>query len=443
MTSREALVATTRFGLGPRPGELALAAGDPKGWLLAQLTGPIEPLATSEPLPDGRAAMLSFMQGREGEDEALRRQIRREGAATWRLEAATRTRHAIRTARPILERWVLFWSSHLTVSARQRPVVAGLVGAFEREAIRPNVLGSFHTLLRATATHQAMLVYLDNVRSVGPASTFGQRRGSGLNENYARELLELHTLGVDGGYRQADVTELARILTGWSVAPRQRADGGAFAFLRGVHEPGAKRFLERDYQEAGMAEGEQALSLLATHPATARHIATKLARHFVADEPPPAVVQRLTEAFMTSGGDLAHLAQALVTTPEALALPLVKIRTGNDYLVACLRALDHVPEDPNLVRALTLLGQPPFGAPSPAGWPDTALDWSAPDMLLQRLEWAASLAARHGASTDPEAIFEGTIAPVADVDSRRAILGAGSRAEALTLLLGSPLFQRR
>ena len=192
-----------------------------------------------------------------------------------------------------------------------------------------------------------------------------------------------------------------------------------------------------------MAEGEQALSLLATHPATARHIATKLARHFVADEPPPAVVQRLTEAFMTSGGDLAHLAQALVTTPEALALPLVKIRTGNDYLVAGLRALDHVPEDPNLVRALTLLGQPPFGAPSPAGWPDTALDWSAPDMLLQRLEWAASLAARHGASTDPEAIFEGTIAPVADVDSRRAILGAGSRAEALTLLLGSPLFQRR
>ena len=311
--SPDVVTATFRFGLGPRPGELAQAAADPRGWLLAQLDGDPGPLPGEDALPASAAVVTAFVdarrEAREGMAEA-RREFRMSALDVYREEVRARVAEGVRTAAPFRERLVLFWSNHFTVSAR-RPELLGLAGAFEREAIRPNVTGSFLDLLRAVVRHPGMLVYLDNARSVGPGSPAGQRRDRGLNENLARELMELHTLGVDGGYTQADVTQLARILTGWSVD-----EDGAFRFRELTHEPGPKVLLGRTYPEAGVDEGEAALAALARHPSTARHVATRLARHFAADDPPPALVGRLAARFLATDGDLPSVYRTLVESPS-------------------------------------------------------------------------------------------------------------------------------
>lgn len=443
MTSVQAFIATTRFGLGPGPGELAAAAGDPRGWLLAQLDGPPPVLEAPPDVPATVAATAEYIQERRGTDEMTRQELRREAQEIWRRETAQRTRCQITSDRPFMERLVTFWSNHFTVSMVQRPNITALAGAFEREAIRPNILGRFDTMLQATARHQAMLFYLDNVQSMGPDSAWGKQQRKNINENYAREMLELQTLGVNGGYSQADVIALARILTGWSVAPKAREDAGGFAFLNGVHQPGDKRLLAIDYPQDGMAEGQRALTAIALHPATARHVATKLARHFVADDPPPALIQRLTRRYLETSGDLLEVTRALVQSPEPFAAPLQKFRTPNDLVVATCRAVAPGLPDQRLHQSLAQLGQPAWGAPSPKGWPDRAQDWLAPDALLQRIEWAGTVARALPPECEPAAVFEATIAPVASAAGRRAILGAGSRAEALTLLLASPEFQRR
>ena len=313
--SPDAVTATFRFGLGPRPGELAQAAADPRGWLLAQLDGDPGPLPGEDALPASAAVVTAFVdarrEAREGMAEA-RREFRMSALDVYREEVRARVAEGVRTAAPFRERLVLFWSNHFTVSAR-RPELLGLAGAFEREAIRPNVTGSFLDLLRAVVRHPGMLVYLDNARSVGPGSPAGQRRDRGLNENLARELMELHTLGVDGGYTQADVTQLARILTGWSVD-----EDGGFRFRELTHEPGPKVLLGRTYPEAGVDEGEAALAALARHPSTARHVATRLARHFAADDPPPALVDRLAARFLATDGDLPSVYRTLVEFARAL-----------------------------------------------------------------------------------------------------------------------------
>src|ERR1700744_4124152 len=216
-------------------------------------------------------------------------------------------------------RVAVFWSNHFCISANKGGLARMGAGSFEREAIRPHVFGRFAEMLMAVEQHPAMLFFLDNQQSLGPDSRAGQNRKRGLNENLAREIMELHTLGVGGGYTQDDVTSLARIITGWTFAGRQGQLGtpGTFVFNANAHEPGAQLLLGKTYEDNGVAQGEAALADIARHPSTAKFIATKFARHFVADDPPPALVARLQEVFRKSDGDLKALATALVDSDEA------------------------------------------------------------------------------------------------------------------------------
>ena len=317
MTAKpEAFVALNRFGLGAAYGDLDRVAGDPRGWLTDQLARPAMPpeFRGFGPGSDHARDLVNAIQDKS----VLKEQFRKEARALYLKEVGQRTLAAIHSRTPLIERLTHFWSNHFTVSIAGKPVVAVLVGAFEREAIRPHVTGRFHDMLRAVVGHPAMLIYLDNATSVGPNSRGGRARDKGLNENLARELLELHTLGVDGGYTQADVQELAKILTGWSVGRPKSDEAGQFRFHRVIHEPGDKTLLGKRYREAGMAEGEAALADLARHPATARHIATKVARHFIADRPPPAAVDHLARVFRDSDGDLGELTRAVIALAGGL-----------------------------------------------------------------------------------------------------------------------------
>ena len=313
-----AVIAAQRFGLGARPGDLALIGSDPRGWLQAQL-GP-EPAPAAGPGRTAERLKLFFDARASGDDEVIRL-FRREYREAYVADAGARTRRAAATDTPFRERLVHFWSNHFTVSA-MRPVVAGLVVPFEDEAIRPHVAGRFADLLLAVARHPAMLLYLDQAESIGPRSRAGQRNQRGLNENLAREVLELHTLGVDGGYGQADVRALAEMLTGWTIGNPRRGVIGEFLYVQAIHEPGPKTLLGRLRDEAGEREAAQALAELARHRSTARHVARKLARHFIADQPPDAVVARLARVFLDSDGDLAAMMHAIVAEEQAWREPL-------------------------------------------------------------------------------------------------------------------------
>src|SRR5258706_2824525 len=235
-----------------------------------------------------------------------------------------------------VERLVWFWSNHFCISADKIP---SMTGAYEREAIRPHVLGRFADMLLAVESHPAMLFYLDNSASIGPNSVAGINRSRGLNENLAREILELHTLGVRSGYSQDDVTRFAYVLTGWTfLEPGNPKNGGEFVFIPRLHEPGAQEVVGKTYADGGVAQGRAVLADLARHPATATHIATKLARHFVADEPPPALVTRLAQRFRDTDGDLKEMAKALVAAPETWSPSRAKLKRPSERLMAMARA---------------------------------------------------------------------------------------------------------
>ena len=441
MTTRAAFIAANRFGLGPRPGDLGAIAGDPRSWL-AQQIAPVAPTpAALEGLRSGVENTIVFQKARQRGDAALQMELREGIRATYLAEAAARTRAQIESDAPFRERLVAFWSNHFTVSV-QRPAIVGLAGAFEREAIRPYACGRFADMLRAVCRHQAMLLYLDNAISVGPDSRFGKQRQRGLNENLAREILELHTLGVNGGYTQGDVREFAKILTGWSIA-RLEEGGGSYRYYEPIHQPGDKVLLGVRYAEAGEREGETALLALARHPSTANHIASKFARHFIADRPPAAAIERLAGIFRDTDGDLAALARAVVEAPEAWVEPMAKVKTPVEFVVSAFRATALEAEPERLVGSQRLFGQAPFAAPSPAGWPDTADQWIGPESVLRRAEWAMALALRAERDNRPLPLFEATIAPVAASETRAAILSAASLAEGIALVIASAEFQRR
>ncbi|SDH51638.1 Uncharacterized conserved protein, DUF1800 family [Bradyrhizobium sp. Rc2d] len=365
---------------------------------------------------------------------------------TFRAEALARLQRATLAECGFTERLVVFWSNHFCISAGKGELARIWAGAFEREAIRPHVLGRFADMLRAAEQHPAMLFFLDNQQSLGPDSRAGQNRKRGLNENLAREIMELHTLGVGGGYTQDDVTSLARIITGWTFAGRQGQLGvpGSFVFNVNAHQPGSQILLGKTYAQAGLAQGEAALADIARHASTANFIATKLVRHFVADDPPPALVARLRDIFVKTDGDLKALAMALVDSDEAWKAPLTKMRSPYDFLVASGRLLARVPEDPGTyLNNLNLLGQPLWSPAGPNGFPDTSAAWAAPEGMKLRLDIAAQMGARLGNNIDPLDLLEFAAADAASIETRRTIERAESRQQALALLLMSPEMQRR
>jgi uncharacterized protein (DUF1800 family) len=365
---------------------------------------------------------------------------------TYRAEALARLQRAVLADCGLLERLVAFWSNHFCISANKGELARMWAGSFEREAIRPHVLGHFSDMLKAVEQHPAMLFFLDNQQSLGPDSRAGQNRKRGLNENLAREIMELHTLGVGGGYTQEDVTSLARIITGWTFAGRQGQLGapGSFVFNANAHQPGAQRLLGKDYEANGVAQGEAALSDIARHPSTAKFIATKFARHFVADDPPPALVARLQDAFQRSDGNLKVLTSTLLDSDEAWQAPLTKLRSPYEFLVASGRLLARVPEDPGpYLGGLNLLGQPLWTPAGPNGFPDTNAAWGAPEGMKLRLDISAQLASRVANNFDPRDLLEFAAADAASAETRRTIERAETRQQALALLLMSPEFQRR
>ena len=365
---------------------------------------------------------------------------------TFRAEALARLQRAVLADCGFTERLVAFWSNHFCISANKGALARMWAGSFEREAIRPHVLGRFADMLKSVEQHPAMLFFLDNQQSLGPDSRAGQNRKRGLNENLAREIMELHTLGVGGGYTQDDVTSLARIITGWTFAGRQGRLGepGSFAFNANAHEPGPQTLLGKIYEADGIAQGEAALADIARHPSTAKFIATKFVRHFVADEPPPALVARLQDVFTKTDGDLNAMTIALVDSDEAWSAPLAKLRSPYEFLVAAGRALAHVPDEPGLyLGALNTLGQPLWTPAGPNGFPDINAAWAAPEGMKLRLDISAQIASRAGNTIDPRDLLELVAADAASEETRRTIERAESRQQALALLLMSPEFQRR
>ena len=478
----QAAVALHRFGFAPRPGGLAAFSKAPREALIAELDRPgAGQIVDDRLLTSGDAARATFHFQQERKAERLaRRAAHRSQAAAANNDMAggnmakpdmagpQMTQASVKTRRPpgvpqqiyldeararfdsainadigFVDRLVWFWSNHFCVSADKGPV-RSLCGAFEREAIRPHVTGKFADMLLAVESHPAMLHYLDNVRSIGPDSVAGRRRNKGLNENLAREILELHTLGVRTGYSQADVTNFAKVITGWTIVPlRQNPEhGGEFTFNPRLHEPGPQHVIDRDYAQDGFAQGRAVLMRVAAHPATARHIATKLARHFVADDPPASLVDRLTKRFHDSGGDLKEVSKTLITSPEAWNAPRQKLRKPDDWLVSALRAVGITPSDVRpLVYAQNMLGEPLWRPPAPNGFSDNNAAWM--DGLAQRLDIANQFGRRSGDLIDPAFVAESSFGPLLSRDTRETVARAESRPQAVALLLMSPEFQRR
>ena len=477
--------ALNRLAYGPRPADAAAIAQQGAGpWLDQFLADQLEPRRLALPVAlTERLAGLEVLRLDQSElisryREAIKavREAKRESAQGMAVEAdaanavrekvrplvaqaaTARLARAMQSPTQLEEVLVEFWFNHFNVFAGKGPVSV-LVADYEGRAIRPYVLGRFRDMLGATAKHPAMLHYLDNERSVvagyqPPAAArryladkpeLKARVATGLNENYARELMELHTLGVDGGYSQRDVTELARILTGWGIDQRKALLGGTgdlFHFDINKHDPGDKIWLGQTVASNGQAEGERALDVLAAHPATARHIAFKLAQAFVADEPPARLVGRLSETFKTTGGDLKAVTRTLIQSEEFWSREAAgaKFKSPYQYLISSLRAVDAPLTNPAvLLQALAQSGQPLFGAATPDGYKNTAAAWRSPEALTQRVQLATTLSSRIGLK--PEALLNTLGASVSE--ATRKTLSAEPMGQQVALLLASPDFMRR
>jgi uncharacterized protein (DUF1800 family) len=475
----EALFALHRFGFGPHGGSAATISADPRGALLADIERPGAAALTIN-MPSSGEAARAALEAREARRAAREAAKTANPSATlpdvsampnppgtppasgtarppnparvnvnpaalalqqvYRDEAKARIEAALNAEIGFAERLTWFWSNHFCVSVAKNGV-RPLAGAYEREAIRPHVLGRFHDMLLAVETHPAMLIYLDNARSIGPNSQAGVSRGRGLNENLAREILELHTLGVRTVYTQDDVTRFAKIITGWTVVPARQEHAGEFVFNPRMHEPGTQTLIGAQMDESDFEQGHAALAMLARHPATARHIADKLVRHFISDRPVPALADKLAVRFVETGGDLKEVAKTLVAAPESWSAADRKLKRPAEWMVTALRAAGAELDITAFMQAQNLLGEPLWRPAAPKGFSDDDAAWI--DGLAQRLDVANELARRIGGVTDPQQTLETALGLLATEETRTAIRRAESRPQALTLLFMAPEFQRR
>jgi uncharacterized protein (DUF1800 family) len=463
---RQAALALHRFGLGPRAGAIAAIAADPRGALIAEIARPNAGLIAQSILPSSAQANRAVFEfnaeraARQRLEQARLKAAQTEGMAMnppaetpapaapqpmplprqiFLDEARARLDAAISAEIGFAERLVWFWSNHFCVNAN----ATVMAGGYEREAIRPHACGRFADMLLAAEGHPAMLVYLDNAQSIGPNSVAGINRSRGLNENLAREILELHTLGVRTVYTQDDVTSFAKVLTGWTILPTATnpEHGGEFVFNKRLHEPARQTVIGKAYPDTGVEQGRAVLADLARHPATAKHVALKLARHFVADQPPDGLVDKLTTTFLETDGDLLEMAKTLVTAPESWEEKPGKLKRPGEWLTAVLRATGLKGDIRRITQAQALLGQPLWQPAAPAGFSDFDAAWY--DGLSQRLDVANVFAQRNAERLDAAAIAETALGPLASAETLRAIRAAESRPQALALLLMSPEFQRR
>lgn len=481
-----AVLALHRFGMGPRPGSIAAIGADPRGALIAELDRPLA-LSGASSLPSSAKAYRTVAdanarrtaRAKQAQQQAKKQQMaaagdqgqaqaQPEGQAQgyaqekdaaemaakqaadaipdpgrpiYLQEAKLRTEAALAADIGFAERLVWFWSNHFCVSANR---IQSMSGAYEREAVRAHALGRFVDLLLAVEGHPAMLFYLDNLESMGANSTAGINRNRGLNENIAREIMELHTLGVRTGYTQDDVISFANVMTGWTLLPpgADPQHGGEFTFNPRLHEPGGQTVLGKRYEQEDAEQGRAVLRDLAAHPATATHIATKLARHFVADEPPLGLVEQMAKSFRETEGDLKQVAIAMVSSDEAWRGPPSKLKRPGEWVIGMVRATGITQVDPvRYTGGQELLGEALWRPSAPKGYPDDEPSWI--DGVGRRLDVANYFAERITGMTDPQAIIEDVFASQIAPEVKQAVGRAESRQQALALLFMSADFQRR
>jgi uncharacterized protein (DUF1800 family) len=479
---RQAALALHRFGLGPKRNSIGEIASDPRGALLAEIERPGVGRIDNPDLLNATAAARAAFEARserraqtilaqraqkenerlaaqgQGQAQGTSDELARKAAAkaadaaladqgptdrerqNFLKEVKARLDAAFDADIGFAERLVWFWSNHFCISTF---TVFNMAGGYEREAIRPHILGRYGDMLLAAEGHPAMLVYLDNNISMGPNSVAGINRTRGLNENLAREILELHTLGVRTGYSQDDVIRFANVLTGWTLIPvaNDPVHGVEFIFNGRLHEPGPQEVVGKVYPDTGVEQGRAVLADLARHPATATHVATKLARYFFADDPPPALVERLTTTFRDTDGDLKEMAKALVRSEECWSPTRDKLKRPCEWVVAMARATGLRSNTERFTRGQAVMGEPLWRPAAPQGFADNEGAWI--DGMGLRLDVANSVAERVADRVDPNELVETALGPLASAETRQAVTRAESRQQALALAFMAPEFQRR
>jgi uncharacterized protein (DUF1800 family) len=468
-------IAANRFGLGLRPD--GKPVGKPADWLRAQIdrfdprpaalaslptrTTLIESLQELQELQRAKKADAAKVEDETAMAENVLGKYRKSLREHYAQAVDARLQVAVASETDFAERLVHFWSNHFAVST-DKVVITALAGNYEFDAIRPHIFGTFGDLLKSAVKHPAMLLYLDQAQSIGPDSALAKRVNArrdadlGLNENLAREILELHTLGVRTVYTQEDVTEFARALTGHTITglargPIRRLVGGNMAagetvFVDAIHQPGSRKVIGTTYSQSGAGQADAILANLATHPATAKHIALKLATHFVADTPPPALVAKLETDFLKTGGDLKSLYRVLLSAPEAWAMGAAKFKSPWEWTVSALRALNMKNPGANKQGPAALfvqMGQPIWRPGSPAGFGDQTKDWAGPAALMRRVETAGRFAKLTAGRIDARKLAPTILPGTLDPRTAEHIARAESPEQGLALLLVAPEFLRR
>ena len=450
--SVDAVIAVNRFGLGARLNEIKQAKSDPKAFLIKQLITP----EFNHNLPTSNELLLhmaDFMRKRRfaklspdcelpNKQQKTRRKLKPFFQQSYQKLCCDTLIRAIRSPDSLSWRLLDFFSNHFSVTAQGQKMVA-LAPTLEREAIAPNMLGNFENMLLAVMHHPCMLIYLNNDRSFGANSKIGKRSKKGLNENLAREMMELHTLGVNGGYTQADVIELAKGITGWSVALPLKDYKVGFYYRENRHEPGKRTLLGKTYAQPGEAQGIAMITDLARHPATAKHLCFQLAKHFISDNPSQSLQDKMVKRWQQTNGNIKQVMIAMINAPESWQPQSLKFKTPREFVISAHRALNFTPKNhQSLIWALNLLGQSPFKANSPEGYGDIEANWNGPSALMSRIDWSSQLVKRR-ARINPQRLSQRLFADNLSDNTQSLIQHAESRPNALTLLLMSPEFLRR
>ena len=444
--NNRAIIAVNRFGLGATGTELSVAQHDPEQWLLQQLVSPVfdKTLGDTESaftmIADIKALKQQSRQTKMKLPDIGRTLIRpyRQGLILDSLE------QSVQTTIPFAMRLLDFFSNHFSVSVSTQSMTL-LAPTLEREAIAPNLFGNFTDLLIAVEQHPAMLVYLNNENSVGPNSKAG-KRARGLNENLAREILELHTLGVDGGYTLDDIRQLAMAISGWSITDEGDAGRSGFKFRDNYHQPGARIILGKSYGDNGEAQGRSVLHDLARHRKTAEFISYKLVQHLITDQPPKQLVSAMVDTWVKTEGNIKAVVTTMIKHPQSWDRQSNKFKTPREFVVSAYRAVNH-PEAVDqgllniLMRGLNFMGHKPFASGSPAGYSQLNIAWSGSDALMKRIDWVSLLSQKTNETPKSVAarIFDSQLSPL----TVKLLAGAESRAQGLAMLLLSPEFQRR
>lgn len=442
MTPSDTTISAFRFGYGFHPDQRPPRGPDD---LMREVRQPDVQLQGGPSPAERHALFRDFLAERKAKagGNAARLAIR----ALVNDDLAARLRAPIVSRTGFYERLATFWSDHFTVAMRGQTTRV-IVGRHEVDAIRPHIAGNFRDMLRAATTHPAMLMFLNQSQSIGPNSPAGKRNSRGLNENLAREILELHTLGVGADYTQADIRQFALLLTGLRSSPKT----GEVEFVRNRGEPGAKTVLGRRYGGARheLRDIRDALDDIARHPATGRHIAHKLATHFVSDAPSPGLVDAIAAAFAAHDGALLPVYEALLTHPDSWRDFGTKIKQPFDFVVSSLRAAGGAKapmwrrKNGRLaISALRLMNQPLLTAPGPDGWPEGARDWINAQGLSARLRWASDLGRTMGRDVDPRAFMALALSDAVRAETVFAVTNAAEKWEGVALTLASPEFNRR